>query len=75
MIPTAKLRLMCAMTNIPKPLGFDVMVDDETIAVLEYDAVKEAMLAWENAKRADKPKTDNIVRARVAPGGASYFDL
>lgn len=42
-IPAASLYVEAHMTNPPKPIGFHVVFEGKTIAVLEYAAVKAAI--------------------------------
>lgn len=46
---SAQLRMMCAMTNPPKPLGFDVVVDGKTVAVLELAEFARAAASFSEA--------------------------
>jgi hypothetical protein len=43
MIPTAKLRAEYHMTNPPKLIGFHVIVDGKTVALLTPDEVASVM--------------------------------
>jgi hypothetical protein len=44
MLPCAELRLLCAMVNPPKPLGFDIVVDGAVVATLDLEEFKRAVL-------------------------------
>lgn len=53
MLPTLTLRLMAAMINPPKPLGFDVVDGSKTVGVLTIDELRNALAQWDalEAKR------------------------
>lgn len=43
MIPTGELRIETQSTNPPKPIGFHVVADGRTVAVLPFEDVKAAV--------------------------------
>jgi hypothetical protein len=50
MIPSAKLRIECAMINPPKPLGCGVIVDGKVIATLTLEELEGASRSLEALK-------------------------
>lgn len=49
-IPNGSLRMMCAMINPPKPLGFDVVVDGTTVAVIDFEEFEQASALYQQRK-------------------------
>jgi hypothetical protein len=51
-LPTASLRIHCAMTNPPKPLGIDIIVKGRPVAVATLDDLRRAMIELEGLESA-----------------------